>query len=165
MKVTVRPIRKKDYDDVRHLTEAAYVGSGAVSAEDQDYLPELTNIARRAQHGLLWVAEVDRTMRGAVTIGKAGSEYAEIARDGELEFRMLAVHPDAQGSGIGGALVRAVVEHGQSEDGITAVVLSSEENMTGAHRLYATLGFERVPERDWSVPEYDVRLLVFRLAL
>ncbi|MHA7172188.1 GNAT family N-acetyltransferase [Arthrobacter monumenti] len=165
MKVRVRPARKKDYDDVKRITAAAYVGAGFVDADDQSYLPVLTNIARRAQHALLWIAEVDRSIKGAVTVGEPGSEYAEIAAAGELEFRMLAVDPDVQRGGIGRALVQAVVEHAQALEAINAVVLSSEESMTGAHRLYASMGFERVPERDWTVDGYDIRLLVFRLAL
>jgi hypothetical protein len=35
--------------------------------------------------------------------------------------------------------------------------------MTGAHRLYAQLGFRRAPERDWS-PKPGVHLLAFVLA-
>jgi hypothetical protein len=42
------------------------------------------------------------------------------------------------------------------------VVLSTERRMTAAHRLYARLGFRRLPERDWS-PTPGVDLLVYAL--
>lgn len=163
--VRVRSVRAEDYDDVAQLTAAAYIGEGFVSADDDDYLPMLMNTEHRADHGALLVAEKEQQLVGAVTLAEAGGEYADIARAGELEFRMLAVHPDAQRNGVGRALVHAVVEHARSSEGNAAVVLSTEEKMTGAHQLYASMGFQRCPERDWQVPEYDIRLLVFRLAL
>jgi ribosomal protein S18 acetylase RimI-like enzyme len=163
--VRVRPVRPEDYDDVAQLTAAAYVGEGFVSADDDEYLPMLMDTEHRARHGVLLVAELEQRLVGAVTLAETGGEYADIAREGELEFRMLAVHPDAQRNGIGRALVHAVVEHARASEGIDAVVLSTEEKMDGAHRLYAFMGFQRCPERDWAVPEYGISLLVFRLAL
>lgn len=161
----VREVRREDYDDVAQLTAAAYVGDGFVSADDGDYLPMLMDTAHRARHGVLLVAELEQQVVGAVTLAEAGGEYADIARDGELEFRMLAVHPGAQRNGIGRALVRAVVEHARASGDIHAVVLSTEEKMDGAHELYASMGFQRRPDRDWSVPEYSIRLLVFQLSV
>ncbi|GAA3285443.1 hypothetical protein GCM10020218_045300 [Dactylosporangium vinaceum] len=40
----------------------------------------------------------------------AGGEYAEVARDGEAEFRTLAVDPALQRRGVAQALVQACVE-------------------------------------------------------
>jgi hypothetical protein len=37
--------------------------------------------------------------------------------------------------------------------------------MERAHVLYGSLGFQRVPARDWYVPGEDVLLWVFRLEL
>jgi hypothetical protein len=37
--------------------------------------------------------------------------------------------------------------------------------MERAHALYESLGFRRVPARDWYVPGEDVLLWVFRLEL
>ena len=42
--------------------------------------------------------------------------------------------------------------------------LHSTPWMEAAHRLYGSMGFVRVPERDW-LPVPDVPLLAFRLAL
>jgi hypothetical protein len=43
-------------------------------------------------------------------------------------------------------------------------VLSTQVRMTPAHRLYEGLGFERLPERDWS-PVEGVELLCYRRTL
>ena len=100
-------------------------------------------------------------MLGTVTLAAAGSPYAEIARPGEVEIRMLAVDPAARGRGVGEALVRAAAGHGPV-DGAEAVVLTTMRAMRTAQRMYARLGFERVPERDWSIN--GTGLLVYRIA-
>lgn len=78
---------------------------------------------------------------------------------------MLAVDPECQGGGVGRAVVRKVVEHAQSLPGIRAISITSATFMGRAHALYESLGFQRVPKRDWYVPGEDVLLWVFRLEL
>jgi hypothetical protein len=59
--------------------------------------------------------------------------------------------------------VRACLERAE-QDGCTRVRLSSQEDMTAAHRLYERLGFVRTPERDWS-PVPGLRLRTYALEL
>lgn len=59
----------------------------------------------------MWVVEAVGKVVAAVTLTFAGQPYSEIARDGELEFRMLAVDPAYQGSGVGRAVALESVEH------------------------------------------------------
>jgi ribosomal protein S18 acetylase RimI-like enzyme len=82
---------------------------------------------------------------------------------GEAEFRMLAVDPSAQRRGVGEALARACIERAASI-GCSAVVICARDFSAAAHRLYARLGFVRVPELDWS-PVAGVNLLALRLIL
>ena len=58
-----------------------------------------------------------------------------------------------------------IVEHARTLPGIEAVSLTSGSDMVRAHRLYESMGFVRVPERDWEVPNEDILLWVFRLPL
>ena len=76
---------------------------------------------------------------------------------------MLAVSPAAQGRGIGTALLRHVLDDSRAA-GRTAVVCSSHPAMRAAHTVYVRLGFERLPERDWS-PVPGVDLLAFSVSL
>ena len=112
------------------------------------------------------VAEASGTEVPAVTLTFAGQPYSEIAIENELEFRMLAVDPAVQGGGIGQAVVREVIEHAQSPPAaIKAISITSATFLERAHALYESLGFQRVPARDWYVSGEDVLLWVFRLEL
>jgi ribosomal protein S18 acetylase RimI-like enzyme len=64
-------------------------------------------------------------------------------------MRMLAVAPAAQGRGVGRALVAECIARTRA-GGRTGIALYTRPFMTAAHRLYESLGFRRVPERDWE---------------
>lgn len=160
--ISVRPARPGEFAAVGALTASAYLADGLIS-EDDDYVRELTDAARRAEHAELLVAVDEGGLLGSVTVVRAGTEYAEISREGELEFRMLATAPAARGRGVGEALTRAVLDRAR-EAGASAVVMSSLDAMTTAHRLYTRLGFSRIPDRDWE-PLPGLWLRVFRLVL
>jgi ribosomal protein S18 acetylase RimI-like enzyme len=142
----VRRSRLDDHAAVAELTAAVYRGEGFSSA---DYEPALRDVTSRAASATVLVAEVDGRLVGAVTVATRGGEWAEQAVPGEAVIRMLVVAADARGSGAGEALVRACLDVAR-EDGCTLVRLSSQEDMTAAHRLYERLGFRRTPTFDWS---------------
>jgi ribosomal protein S18 acetylase RimI-like enzyme len=159
----VRRARPEEYATIGAVTIAAYEPF-LVGVED-DYRRHLLDAAARDREAEVWVATPDdaEEILGNVTICPSGSSWRELAKDGEGEFRMLAVAPSAQGRGVGGALARLVVERFRSE-GASAIVLSSLVSMSGAHRIYDRLGFRRAPDLDWE-PEPGIALLAFRLEL
>jgi ribosomal protein S18 acetylase RimI-like enzyme len=152
MDITIRPARDDELDEVGELTAQAYLRDGLLDfGEDDPYLETLRAARRRARHTELLVAveaASDRVLGAVAFVGDAG-EYADIAGPGEGEFRMLAVRSEGRGRGAGEALVRACVERAR-ERGLERLLLCSHERMTAAHRLYARLGFVRIPERDWE---------------
>lgn len=156
---TVRPAHPGEVDDVGRLTVAAYVADGLVDPAGP-YAAELGNASRRAREADLLVAvDPGGTLLGTVTVCLPGSPLGEVSRPGELEFRMLAVSPEARRRGVGQALVAAVLQRA-AELRAHRVVLCSAEHMSAAHRLYARLGFVRLPERDWY-PLPGLLLLAF----
>ena len=158
----VRPVRTEELDAVGELTVAAYVADGM--DPDYSYVEVLADAARRATDAELLVAvDADERLLGTVTMCEPGTPWAEVSRPGELEFRMLAVAPDAQGRGVGERLIRAVLDRA-GERGVPRVVLSSSGYMHVAHRLYHRLGFIRLPCRDWQ-PVPGLQLLAFALEL
>ncbi|MFD4429850.1 GNAT family N-acetyltransferase [Nocardia sp. NPDC058497] len=158
----IRTAHPSEYDAISALTVDVYVGDGYVSPED-DYVTELADVAHRATEAQVLVAVDDDEIAGSLTVAKPGTRYAEIARPGELEFRMLAVAKRSRGLGAGTALVRAVVAEARA-GGYEAVALTTMATMVDAHRIYERLGFVAVPERNWS-PHDGLPLYVMRLAL
>jgi ribosomal protein S18 acetylase RimI-like enzyme len=162
MPLVVRPGRDHELAAVGELTFEAYAAEGFVDDAD-GYAAHLRDAAARARDAELYVAELDGEVAGTVTFCTHGSAWCELARDGEGEFRMLAVAPTARRRGVAAALVGACVERSR-ELGHVALVLSSMPSQAPAHRLYERLGFRRTPRLDWS-PGPGVDLLAFRLDL
>jgi ribosomal protein S18 acetylase RimI-like enzyme len=145
------------------LTERAYRVDGFLES-DEGYATSLRDTAARSSEAELWVAVEGQTVLGTVTYCPIGSPLRELAvRDDQAEFRMLAVDPAARGRGVGQALAEFCVARAR-RSGAREVVISSLSAMHAAHRLYASLGFQRAPDLDWS-PDPGVLLHGYRLAL
>ncbi|WP_367136150.1 GNAT family N-acetyltransferase [Saccharothrix sp. HUAS TT1] len=164
--IVVRPAREDEWAAAGALTVAAYQADRHIDSHTGKYADTLVDAPSRAREGELLVAvDAGGAVLGTVTVVRPGTPYAEVSRDGEVEFRMLAVSPAARGRGVGEALVRAVIARAR-ELGVRRLVMSSSEHMATAHRLYRRLGFRRSPERDWQpVPGVDVTALGFSLEL
>lgn len=148
MRLTIRVAEGDDLAQVGELTVQAYL-SDALVDPDHWYVDELRDAQRRATQATVLVAVEGDQVLGTITLAPHGTPYAEIAGPGELELRMLAVHPDARGRRIGEKLMRAAIERGLGW-GAHAVVLSTMPEMRSAQRVYDRMGLRRTPERDWS---------------
>jgi len=159
----IRPAVPAEYAAAGELTVGAYLADDLLAGEES-YADMLRATAARAQQAELLVAAdaLGGPLLGTVTFARRGSPWAELAGEGEAEFRMLAVSPAARRRGVGQALVRACVERAH-QLGCAGLVISTLPTMHDAHRLYARAGFRRVPDRDWGVG--SVRLLAYRLPL
>ena len=152
----IRPVRPEEYDETGKLVEAAYTAGGVLN-NDRGYGAHVRNVAGRAPDHPVLVAVREGRIVGSVTITPFGSPQSELARDGEVEFRYLAVAPEAWGTGVAAHLVHAV-EGWAREHSAHRLVLCVIESNEAAARLYARLGFGRDPERDWiPVPEVVLR--------
>jgi ribosomal protein S18 acetylase RimI-like enzyme len=168
MAVRVRPATEADFAVIGEICLAAYRADGQLPPAGtvrppgaHDYGLTLADVAGRAEAAEVLVAvDDDGRILGCVTFTRPGTSVAEISRDGEAEFRMLAVAPEAQGRGIGRTLAGACLDRA-GEMGLTAVVISVRDDNPVAKRLYAGLGFVPEPDRNWS-PVPGVRLEAFR---
>ncbi|TDD03878.1 GNAT family N-acetyltransferase [Saccharopolyspora terrae] len=159
---TIRAALPAEYEVVGEIAAKAYADAGNLPA-DGSYVSVLRDAADRAVNAELLVALDEDRPVGTVTVVRPGDSYSEIARPGEVEFRMLAVSPDVAGRGVGRELVEAVLERARSE-GAGRVVLCVSETALRPRELYERMGFRRLPERDWS-PTGDIRLLGYFLEL
>ncbi|WP_433657236.1 GNAT family N-acetyltransferase [Nocardia sp. CA-128927] len=160
--LVIRSARPDEYAAIGELTVEVYVGDGFVRA-DTPYAAELADTAHRGASAQLLVATHADRIVGSLTVARPGTPYAEIARPGELEFRMLAVSKTARGLGAGTALVRTVIDIAKAE-GFNAVALTTMPAMTDARRIYDRFGFIPTPDRDWHTPAGEL-LTVLRLDL
>ncbi|MFF5977300.1 GNAT family N-acetyltransferase [Streptomyces olindensis] len=168
MDIVIRPAEPGEYGPLGDITAHAYLQDGLLDfGEDDEYLGELKDVAKRAAAAEVLVALRGDELLGGVTFVPSGGPMADIAGPGEAEIRMLAVSRAARGRGAGEALVRSCVDRARATEGCVRIVLSTQRTMHSAHRIYERLGFVRTPERDWNpVPHLDdITLLTYELTL
>ncbi|GAA1146272.1 GNAT family N-acetyltransferase [Nesterenkonia lutea] len=160
----IREAARADWDRIAELTVSAYVDGGFLTPEDS-YVSHLADVATRASGSRLLVAEVPAgsgtDIAASVAVTDAGGPMAEVARAGEMEFRMLAVAPEHQGRGIARRMVRHIIAEAESRPEIHGLTLCSLTSMTTAHALYRSEGFCEVPERDFWLEAKDARFPFF----
>ena len=166
-RVEVRPATSADLSAAGDVTVAGYRADGFLddpTGVEEGYADRLRDTAHRAEQADLVVAVDGDEVLGTVTWCPEGSPYRELGTSADQgEFRMLAVSPSARRRGIGRALVGWCLDRARAE-GLREVVLCSLPQMRPAHAMYASYGFVRAPELDWS-PAPGTDLWGFRLAL
>lgn len=164
--LVIRLADPAEYARVGSVTVDAY--SSSYSELSPAYLQSLRDVAARAVLGDIWVAvDVDDDIVGAVWVPRPGETLSELAREGEVDFRQLAVAPSARGRGVGEALTRHVIALAVQR-GASRVVMNSGPEMLGAHALYTKIGFRRLTEREHRIevePGRFLDLLAFGLDL
>jgi ribosomal protein S18 acetylase RimI-like enzyme len=146
----------EDFGRIAELTAGVY---RAEQLAPEEYLSELADVAGRATRARLLVARDGDAVVGSVALVLEG-DFGEItASDDEASFRMLVVDPAARGRGVGELLVTTCLDRARAA-GKRRMVLSTDPSMLAAHRVYERLGFQRLPERDWS-PLPGVNLMAY----
>ncbi|KQQ00799.1 MULTISPECIES: GNAT family N-acetyltransferase [unclassified Rathayibacter] len=143
--ILVRRVRASEYDEVSRLRVSAYAHDYELGEE---YAADVADVARHDREGQVWVAEDrDGRLLATVTTAAEGRRLYELGRPGELDWRLLAVAPQARGRGLGRLLTEFVVMLA-TERGLERVVMNSGSDMLAAHALYESMGFVRLPERE-----------------
>jgi ribosomal protein S18 acetylase RimI-like enzyme len=156
----IREARESDARDVAALWTEAYVTLG-VGGRSEPYSE--ADFATSARHGDVYVAEAGGGVAGVVVLFGPEAPGRVAATDGEAELSRLAVAAASRGRGIGRDLVAHCHRLARSA-GWPAIALWSRAAQFEAHRLYASMGYERVAERD-SVDGSGLERLAFRLEL
>lgn len=157
----IRAARAEDAEAVVALWTEAYFAEGE-GGRDAPYARS-DFVATAAGADRLLVAELDGAVAGVVALFAPGTSGRAVAWDEEAELSRLAVRAKVRGQGIGRALAERCTELAR-EEGWPAIALWSRPYQSAAHRLYESLGYARVPERD-SVDETGFDRLVFRLVV
>ncbi|MGE5281721.1 MAG: GNAT family N-acetyltransferase [Chloroflexota bacterium] len=157
----IREARDDDAGAVIALWTEAYFTEGEGGRDAPYERAEFEETAAAAAH--LLVAERDGAVAGVVALLAPEEPSRAVAGEGEAELARLVVGSGERRRGIGRALAERCAELARAK-GWPAIALWSRPYQTAGHRLYESLGYERVPERD-SVDETGFGRLVFRLSI
>lgn len=163
--LTIVEATAEDYARIGDITVAAYVAAGHFTDPNHEYLQFVRQVAARHEHSRILVAKRDGQVIASMSLMGYGTEYADVAQRGELEIRMLSVDPATQRSGAGRAMVQAALDYARSLQGVHAVSLTTGGHWVAARALYENMGFTHHSERDWFVPDTDIRLVVYSYRL
>jgi ribosomal protein S18 acetylase RimI-like enzyme len=141
MTIEVREVRSEEHAEAGEITADSY--REFVREGDPDwpeYLQRIADVRGRAAVAIVLVAIDD--------------DHGTLASD-EAHIRMLGVHPDARGRGIGPLLMAACEELARTAER-TLITLNTASRMEAAQRMYGSLGYER--GEDWRFSEDFVLL-------
>ena len=156
----IRAAEAPDAGAIVDLWTTAYVGEGEGGRTVPYGEADFFETVHRSQ---VFVSEREGAVVGVVALAAPGAAGRAVAQPDEAELSRLVVTASARRLGVG----RTLVEHCHeiaTAAGWSAIALWSRRYQRAAHRLYESLGYERLPERD-RVDESGHERLVFRLAL
>jgi ribosomal protein S18 acetylase RimI-like enzyme len=155
----IRDAHQDELPEVGELRLAAYRADGFLSA-DSAYAPRLQELGADGSGPVLVAVDGEPArLVGTVMLQHWPHAGPVVSGPDEAEIRALAVCPEARGTGLGRALLAAVIDRAVSE-GVRTLVLLTQPEMRAAHHLYEEAGFGRLPDRDWS-PEPGLTLLAY----
>ncbi|MDX1690208.1 MAG: mycothiol synthase [Acidimicrobiia bacterium] len=121
-----------DEDELIRVNNAAFEGHPDNSSWDRAELAERMARAWFRPEDIA-IASIDGAMVGFCWTKLHPGDVGEIY--------VIGVHPDAQGMGLGRALVLQGLDHMHRDRGATSGILYTEADNTGARALYESLGF------------------------
>jgi ribosomal protein S18 acetylase RimI-like enzyme len=153
------PTNDLEWGQVIQLLKRVYVGDGYSTSEGAEVFMRRENLEPGGE--ILLARSIQGSVIGAALFLHPHGPLAQMARNDEAEFRVLAVAPEARGRGAGEALVKACIARAQAA-GASGLVLWTQPTMKAAHRLYERIGFVRVADRDELDPRGFMRLVYRR---
>jgi len=159
----IRDARAEELDAVAAVMAAAYEQyEPAFPSEGwRAYANDIANVRSRLKEAELIVAVRGGQVAGAVTFYPDGSVQGWPRAWASI--RLLAVHPDSRGLGVGRALTQECIRRCR-ERRIATVGLHTTEAMSVARRMYERMGFKRAPEFDFQ-PSREVAVMAYRQEL
>jgi ribosomal protein S18 acetylase RimI-like enzyme len=174
----IRRVRPEEYEEAGRVTALAYREHGPSTGADEklrghdddddvagweEYFLRLADVASRDVQAPVLVAIENGRILGSLTLEleeRISMSHGPLS-PGHAHVRMLGVDPAARGRGVGRALMDAAIEISKAQ-GKTMLTLNTTQQMTGAQRLYESMGFTREP--DEVMPDGFV-LLAYSLPL
>lgn len=154
---TVRRALGAEIEEIQAVIRAANAVFEPVlpAALFHSYLSSALDVRGRMAVSTVLVAEAGGRIVGTVTVFEDANDEGMPTTfpAGTAGLRATAVHPDAQGHGIGRALVEACADRAR-RDGAARIGLHTAQFMTAAVSLYERSGFRRTPEYDFPAADF-----------
>jgi ribosomal protein S18 acetylase RimI-like enzyme len=162
----IRAVRPEEQEETGQVTALAYREFAPDEASpNADYLRRVADVATRVGHGLVLGAFRDGRVIGSVTVELSdripGGHPRPPLEPDQAHVRMLGIHPEERGRGVGRALMDAVVEAARTA-GKRRLTLETTVAMRAAQGLYGSMGFRRGPDQ---VYDDGFRLRTYELPL
>jgi len=178
MPIELRELRDDELQALGELLVAAYTQyfpTEPLSDEQrrpwEEYRENMADVASRIEKSDQIVAELDGRLVGGVTFYRPGkldldTDTEDLATPPDWAgIRLLGVHPDARGLGIGRLLTEECIRRARAL-GASSVALHTTELMKVARAMYERMGFEREPAYDFKpIPDSDFTVVAYRLLL
>lgn len=164
--LTIRGARPDELETTSAIIRAAYAeyAEAMPGGRWERYMRHAADVWSRREEAELIVAELEGRLVGTVTF------YPDASRSGAggwpegwAGIRLLAVHPEARGWGIGRALTEECIARARAQ-GAAAVGLHTTELMAVAKAMYERMGFARVPDLDYR-PSSGSHALAYQFSL
>jgi ribosomal protein S18 acetylase RimI-like enzyme len=143
VEIEIRPVRASEYAAAGEATALAYQEfAPSRSPGWQAYIVRIADIAARAGRSTVLVVLADGVIAGSATVelDQRMNAAAEPLAADEAHLRMLGVHPELRGRGIGRALVVASLDLARAH-GKQRLTLDTSPVMLAAQQMYAAMGF------------------------
>ncbi len=133
--------------EITSLLTSVFVGEGYT---DKSYAKRIFASAQLRKRGEIILARSQTgKILGMIIYVRPTSLARQVAETDESEIHLLAVYPEARGQGIASHLISACEQRAISS-GYSKMVLSTQQTMKDAHRVYEKHGYRRNSTRDWS---------------
>ena len=129
----------------------------------ESYVQDISDVAHRLEAGEVIVAELNGRPVGTITFYPDGRQSDGGWPGSWASLRVLAVHPDCRGLGVGRRLMEECFRRCR-ERGIPTVGLHTSKLMAAARAMYQRMGFRRVPRLDFY-PTPEMVIEAYRLDL
>jgi putative acetyltransferase len=139
--VSIRPTTRADAPAILEVHRAAAANGGGLAREpdEMDLAGIEATLAKPLANGVALIAFLDGRAVGEIHAARLGPRQF----DHNLTDLTIAVHPEAQGKGVGAALFEALFAAAAAlTPAVERIELFCREGNTHAVRLYQRLGFE-----------------------
>jgi ribosomal protein S18 acetylase RimI-like enzyme len=145
MRDVLRDFRPEDAIGVKELALAAFDEYRSAYSDWPAFSEKIGKMAALARHGEIIVAVARASLVGAVVYVGPGKEKAACFHPDWSIIRMLVVHPECRGQGLGRALTEECIRRAE-RDGCPSIALHTAPIMAVALGMYQRMGFAFLSE-------------------